>query len=126
MSNDTVIRKILYLREQYHFGPGRIATYLDRFHQITIAGSSVHRILKRHGMNRLPANQKHRPYGKRWKRYEKLAPGHRLQVDVKFLERIPSGWTRIRLRQGYGGQASNPPVNRLKRDDLRLIAACCL
>lgn len=90
-------RRILYLREQYHFGPGRIAAYLHRFHQLTIAGSSVHRILKRHGMNRLPANQKHRPYGRRWKRYEKLRPGHRLQIDVKFLERIPG--TRRRLFQ---------------------------
>jgi transposase InsO family protein len=92
-----VIRKIVYLRQQYHFGPGRIAAYLRRFHQIAIAGSSVHRILKRHGMSRLPANQKHRPYGRRWKRYEKLAPGHRLQVDVKFLERVPG--TRRRLFQ---------------------------
>ena len=40
-------------------------------------------------MNRLPANQKHQPHGKRWKRYEKPQPGHRLQLDVKFLERIP-------------------------------------
>ena len=39
----------LYLRQHYHFGPARIATYLDRFHRIEIAGSSVHRILKRHG-----------------------------------------------------------------------------
>ena len=92
-----VIRKILYLRQQYHFGPGRIATHLHRFHQILVARSSVHRILKRHGMSRLPANQKHRPYGRRWRRYEKLAPGHRLQVDVKFLERIPG--TRRRLFQ---------------------------
>jgi transposase-like protein len=84
-----VISKILYLRQHYHFGPGRIAAYLHRFHAIAIAVSSVHRILKRHGMNRLPANQKHRPHGKRWQRYEKPQPGHRLQLDVKFLERIP-------------------------------------
>ena len=92
-----VVSKILYLRQHYHFGPGRIAAYLKRFHQIAIAGSSVHRILKRHGMNRLPANQKHRPHGKRWQRYEKPQPGHRLQLDVKFLERIPG--TRRRLYQ---------------------------
>lgn len=92
-----VIRKILYLRQQYRFGPRRIAAYLHRFYQLTIAGSSVHRILKRHGMNRLPAGQKHHPHGKRWKRYEKPRPGHRLQVDVKFLERIPE--TRRRLFQ---------------------------
>ena len=48
-------------------------------------------------MNRLPANQKHQPHQKRWKRYEKPQPGHRLQMDVKFLERIPG--TRKRLYQ---------------------------
>ena len=36
-----VIAKILYLRQQYHFGPARIAAYLHRFHQIAIARSSV-------------------------------------------------------------------------------------
>jgi transposase len=92
-----VVSKILYLRQTYHFGPGRIAAYLQRFHRVTIATSSVHRILVRHGLNRLPANQKHRPHGKRWQRYEKPQPGHRLQVDVKFLERIPG--TRTRLYQ---------------------------
>ena len=92
-----VVSKILYLRQHYHFGPGRIAAYVRRFHGIAIAGSSVHRILTRHGMPRLPANQKHQPHGKRWQRYEKPQPGHRLQLDVKFLERIPG--TRRRLYQ---------------------------
>jgi hypothetical protein len=77
--------------------PAGIAAYLDRFHSIAIAVFSVHRILTRHGMPRLPANQKHRPHGKRWQRYEKPQPGHRLQLDVKFLERIPG--TRRRLYQ---------------------------
>ena len=63
-----VIAKILYLRENYHFGAGRIADYLKRFHQLSIATSSVHRILVRHGLDRLPANQKHRPHKQRWKR----------------------------------------------------------
>jgi transposase InsO family protein len=92
-----VVSKILYLRQHYHFGPGKIADYLKRFHQIAIATSSVHRILGTHGMNRLPANQKHRPHKHRWQRYEKAQPGLRLQVDVKFLERIPG--TRKRLFQ---------------------------
>src|SRR5690606_22861279 len=92
-----IVSKILYLRQHYHFGPGRIAAYLQRFHQIRVAGSSVHRILCRHGMPRLPANQKYQRHGKRWQRYEKPQPGHRLQLDVKFLERIPG--TRRRLYQ---------------------------
>jgi transposase InsO family protein len=92
-----VVGKILYLRQTYHFGPGRIADYLKRFHQVSVARSSVHRILGKHGMSRLPANQKHQPHKKRWQRYEKAQPGHRLQMDVKFLERIPG--TRKRLYQ---------------------------
>jgi transposase InsO family protein len=92
-----VVSKILYLRQHYHFGPGRIADYLKRFHQLTVAVSSVHRVLIRHDMNRLPANQKHRAHSRRWQRYEKPQPGHRLQIDVKFLERIPG--TRKRFYQ---------------------------
>jgi transposase InsO family protein len=92
-----VVSKILYLRQTYHFGPRRIAEYLKRFHHVAVAASSVHRILGKHGMGRLPANQEHRSHSKRWQRYEKPQPGHRLQVDVKFLERIPG--TRRRLYQ---------------------------
>jgi transposase len=92
-----VVSKILYLRQHYHFGPGKIADYLKRFHSLSIAWASVHRILRKHGMNRLPANQKHRRHAHRWTRYEKAQPGLRLQVDVKFLERIPG--TRRRFYQ---------------------------
>jgi transposase-like protein len=51
-----VVSRILYLRQHYHFGAGRTAAYLHRFHRIEIAVSSVHRIVARHGMPRLPAN----------------------------------------------------------------------
>jgi hypothetical protein len=40
-------------------------------------------------MSRLPANQKYPRHRTRWQRYEKPQPGHRLQMDVQFLERIP-------------------------------------
>jgi hypothetical protein len=78
-------------------GAGRIADYLQRFHQLKVARSSVHRILLRHGLNLLPANHKRKLAGRAWKRYEKPQPGHRLQLDVKFLERIAG--TRKRLYQ---------------------------
>lgn len=48
-------------------------------------------------MNRLPANQTYRRHAHRRTRDEKAQPGHRLQVDVKFLERIPG--TRRRFYQ---------------------------
>jgi transposase InsO family protein len=70
---------------------------LKRFHQVIVARSTVHRIMTRRGMPRLPANQKYRAHGKRWQRYEKPHQGHRLQADVKLLERIPG--TRRRFYQ---------------------------
>lgn len=54
-----VVSKILCLRQNYHFGPRKIVDYLACFHGIAIAGSSVHRILGKHSMARLLANQKH-------------------------------------------------------------------
>src|SRR6187551_2324077 len=42
-----VVSKILYLRQQYHFGPTKIADYLKRFHQLSIAGNTVHRLLQK-------------------------------------------------------------------------------
>ena len=90
-----VVSKILYLRQTYHFGPRRIADYLKRFHAISLATLSVHRILCRPGLHRLPANQKRRSPATPWKRYEKPQPGHRLQLDVKFLERIPGSQKRL-------------------------------
>ena len=91
-------RKTFYkwrARYKSHFGPGRTASYLQRFHQLAVARSTVHRILIRYGMNRLPANQKRGPTGRPWKRYEKPQPGHRVQVDVKFLERIAGSRKRL-------------------------------
>lgn len=93
-----IVSKVLYLRQNYHFGPGRISNYLKRYHKIQIATSTVHRILQRNGLSRLPINKKKYERAKhQWKRYEKQQPGHRLQIDVKFLERIPG--TRKRLYQ---------------------------
>ena len=60
--------------------------YLKRYHDVTISPSGVWRILKRLELNRLPASQRYKRHERRWKRYEKPLPGHRVQVDVKFIE----------------------------------------
>jgi transposase len=86
-----IVEKIIWLRQHYHFGPAKIAMYLGRYHDVTISVSGVWRILKRLGLNRLPASQRYRRHNLRWKRYEKQRPGHQLQVDVKFIE--PLGQT---------------------------------
>ena len=80
-----IVGKIVYLRQNYHFGPHKISMYLKRYHEIEVSPSGVWRILKRLDMSRLPASQRYRRHVDRWKRYEKSLPGHRVQVDVKFI-----------------------------------------
>jgi transposase InsO family protein len=84
-----VVGKIIYLRQHYHFGPAKIAMYLARYHDISISQSGVWRILKRLDLNRLPASQRYKRHDRRWKRYEKPLPGHRVQLDVKFIAPLP-------------------------------------
>jgi transposase InsO family protein len=80
-----VIGKIIRLRKTYHFGPEKISMYLRRYHDIQVSRSGVWRILKRLDMNRLPSSQRYKRHVDRWKRYEKQQPGHRVQIDVKFV-----------------------------------------
>jgi hypothetical protein len=35
-NNSEVVGKIIYLRQNYHFGPQKIAMYLKRYHDVTI------------------------------------------------------------------------------------------
>ena len=93
-----VVGKIIYLRQHYHFGPAKIAMYLKRYHDIHISPSGVWRILKRLQLNRLPASQRHKRHDRRWKRYEKPLPGHRVQLDVKFIGPLAGAIRRMRRR----------------------------
>ena len=70
-TNSEVVGKIIYLRQNYHFGPQKIAMYLKRY--------------------------KH--HDKRWKRYEKQLPGHQIQIDVKFVDTIAGSGRRKKFYQ---------------------------
>jgi len=94
-----LVEKIIHLRQNYHFGPQKIAMYLARYHQVSISCSRVWRILKRLEMNPLPTSQRYKPHKERWKRYEKQRPGHHVQVDVKILTPIKD--ERGKLRKHY-------------------------
>jgi transposase InsO family protein len=76
--------KILHLRKHYYLGQLRISWYLMRYHNMKVSPGGVYGVLKRHGLNKLPQNQRKRSM-EQFKRYEKQVPGHRIQVDVKFL-----------------------------------------
>ena len=108
-----VVGKIIYLRQTYHFGPHKIAMYLERYHDLRLSPSGIWRILKLLDMSRLPASQRYRRHRDRWKRYEKPQPGHRVQIDVKFIAPLPGSrrkhyqftaiddCTRIRVLRAY-------------------------
>ncbi|GAB2816638.1 IS481-like element IS1649 family transposase [Actinocorallia aurea] len=71
------------LRTERKRGPARIGPVLG------LPASTVHRILVRHGLNRLAWLD--RPTGAVIRRYERERPGELVHVDVKKLGRIPDG-----------------------------------
>ena len=79
----SVVDKIVYLRNSYQLGSGRIKYYLERYHDIIISESSVTRTLVKYKINRLPKTASKRTL--HTKRYCKDTPGHHVQVDVKFI-----------------------------------------
>ena len=79
-----VVEKILDLRREYQIGALRIMYYLKRYHGIKISESTVTRVLRAHGVGRLPKTGPRRAL--RIKRYAKKVPGHHVQIDVKFLQ----------------------------------------
>ena len=62
----------------------RTMYYLERYHAIKISESAVTRVLRAHGIRRLPKTAPRRALQS--KRYVKTVPGHHVQVDVKFLQ----------------------------------------
>jgi transposase InsO family protein len=79
----SVEAEILRLRRQRKLGPARIAPRVGR------PASTVHRVLLRHGLNRLAVMD--RPTGRVIRRYERAHPGELVHIDVKKLGRIPDG-----------------------------------
>ncbi|WP_329147023.1 IS481 family transposase [Streptomyces sp. NBC_01456] len=75
--------QVCRLRQDRKLGPARIGPILG------LPSSTVHRILTRHGLNRLAFLD--RPTGQIIRRYERQRPGELVHVDVKKLGRIPDG-----------------------------------
>ena len=76
-------RRIVRLRQRRKLGPARIASIVG------MPASTVHRVLCRHGLNRL--SWMDRPTGQVIRRIRTERPGELVHVDVKKLGRIPPG-----------------------------------
>ncbi|MFD9083325.1 IS481 family transposase [Streptomyces erythrochromogenes] len=75
--------EVCRLRTDRKLGPARIGPILG------LPASTVHRILARHGLNRLAFLD--RPTGRIIRRYERAGPGELVHVDIKKLGNIPDG-----------------------------------
>jgi transposase InsO family protein len=75
--------RVCRLRQARKLGPARLGPIL------ALPASTVHRILARHGLNRLAHLD--RPTGQIIRRYERHRPGELIHVDVNTLGRIPDG-----------------------------------
>jgi transposase InsO family protein len=95
--------RIVRLRQRRKLGPARIATIVG------MPASTVHRVLCRHGLNRLAWMD--RPTGQVIRRIHTDRPGELVHVDVKKLGRIPpgGGW-RVH------GRANAPSHSRVGYD----------
>jgi transposase InsO family protein len=81
--------RVCELRQARKLGPARIGPILG------LPASTVHRILARHGLNRLAWLD--RPTGEPIRRYERTRPGELVHVDIKKLGNIPvgGGWPTV-------------------------------
>ncbi|PWK76416.1 transposase IS481 family protein [Lentzea atacamensis] len=75
--------RVCQLRRSRKLGPARIGPIVG------LPASTVHRILTRHGLNRLAWLD--RPTGEPIRRYERSRPGELVHVDIKKLGNIPDG-----------------------------------
>jgi transposase InsO family protein len=78
-----VERRIVALRQSRRLGPARLAGLVG------VPASTVHRVLVRHGVNRL--RWMDRPTGRVIRRIETARCGELVHIDVKRLARIPPG-----------------------------------
>ena len=98
----SVERRIVHLRRNKGLGPARIAGI------VRVPASTVHRVLVRHGLNRL--DHLDRPTRMPIRRIEMTRPGELVHVDIKKLGRIPKGggWRAH-------GRAARPSTTQTKK-----------
>ena len=76
-------RRIVALRHARRLGPARLGGIVG------VPASTVHRVLVRHGVNRL--RWMDRPTGRVIRRIDTFQPGELVHIDVKKLARVPNG-----------------------------------
>jgi len=116
-----VVEKILEIRREYQHGALRIMYYLERYHGIKISESTVTRVLRAHGVGRLPKTAPRSAL--RTKRYAKKVTGHHVQIDVKLLSWLFVLRKMARLLQAHANLRSVEDAEEDSRYPLASAAA---
>jgi transposase len=93
-----VEERVCRLRRSKRWGPRMISMHMG------VPASTVHKILVRHGLNRLAWID--RPTGRVIRRYERDHPGELIHLDVKKVGKIPPGGGWKARGRGYAGENS--------------------
>jgi transposase-like protein len=70
---------ICALRQERRLGSKRLRNELMRIHGVRLSAATIHKVLLRHQINRLPQRRLRRKHGRR---YNRPIPGDRIQMDV--------------------------------------------
>lgn len=76
---------IIQLRLQRKYGPDRMEYYIRRKYNWFVSSQTIWRLYKEHGLNQLKYKKKWQRYPQR---YSKAIPGDRVQIDVKFIDKM--------------------------------------
>lgn len=82
------VKLIKQLRKQTRYGPERIAYYLQKDHEITMAPSTIGHVLKREGLIQTRPKKAKKTHTKR---YQMPNPGGLVQMDVKYVPYLIKG-----------------------------------
>lgn len=80
-----IVKKVVELRNARKYGPKRMSYYLKEKYNWYISKTTIWRLYKEYGLNRLRYKKKWQRYPQR---YSKPIPGDRIQVDVKFIDNL--------------------------------------
>lgn len=83
-TTEDVARKIIELRQKTSYGPRRIAFYLARDCGLKLSPFRIYRVLRRAGL----LEKRERRRRRKPREYRVERPGERVQVDVKYLDKI--------------------------------------
>jgi transposase InsO family protein len=76
--------RIIALRKETGYGPKRLAFFLKRDHGLIVGPARIHAVLRRAGL----LSTRERRRRRKARVYHVSEPGHKVQVDVKYLDKL--------------------------------------